>query len=517
MKAALKTILLVLAGAGLMALLVANPMGWRLLAPFQGLGGGGVHATEAGGGHDGLWTCGMHPQVLSEEQGLCPICHMDLTPMASEEASQSQPAAEEWVCPVHPELIREDGPGTCPIDGRPLELGSVPAHDHDGQGWWTCPMHPEIVQDEPGACPICGMDLVYKEVEETQSAPSDEQGTVVTIDASVVQKMNVRTELAERGDVVRQLRTVGFFTYDEERMVTVTMKFEGFIEKTHVSYVGQRVLRGAPLFEIYSRELVQTQQELLSALDYAERLTGADEDTRRRAQGLVDAGRQRLAWWDITESQVRRIEETGEIRRTLTVTAPTSGIVMRRPSGLEGMAVRPGSEVLHLADVSRLWLNAEVYEDQLAWIGVGTEARVELEAFPGLELTGRVQFIDPEVTERTRAVAVTLAIPNEDGLLKVGMWATVRFESALARQAVTVPSQAVLRTGERNVVVVDLGGGRFAPRPVQLGSEGKGRVEIRSGISAGERIVTSAQFLIDSESTLREAVQKMVAERRARD
>lgn len=517
MKSLLKAALLLLAGAGLMALLVANPFGWPILSPLQGLAGGAT--SEAGtAGHDGLWTCGMHPQVISEGQGLCPICHMDLTPLAAAPGPQSQPAdAPAWDCPEHPELISEPEAGDCPICGRELVRDEAGLHAHEVESWWTCPMHPEIVDDEPGSCPICGMDLVLKRAEGERSDPAGAQGAVVTIDAGFVQKMNVRTELAQRGDVRRQLRTVGSFAYDEERMITVTMKFAGFIEKAHVSYVGQHVRRGDPLFEIYSRELVQTQQELLSALDYSRRLAGADEDTRRRALSLVEASRQRLAWWDITGEQVRRIESEGEIRRTLTITAPASGIVMRRPSGLEGMAVQAGSEVLHLADVSSLWLNTEVYEDQLAWIDVGTEARVALEAFPGLELTGRVQFIDPEVTEKTRTVAVTLAIPNPDRSLRVGMWATVRFETTLARGAVTVPSQSVLRTGERNVVVVDLGDGRFAPREVQLGPEGEGRVQVSSGLSAGTRIVTSAQFLIDSESTLREAVLKMVAERRARD
>ncbi len=513
MKSVLKATLFLLAGAGLMALLVANPLGWQLLAPLQGLAGDEAHAPHEG--ESGLWTCGMHPQVISDEPGSCPICHMDLTPMAAETAPQSRPTADNWVCPVHFALISEEGPGECPIDARPLVRESELEHDHQGEGWWTCPMHPDVVEDEAGACPICGMDLGVKKAAGVQTAPSGGQAAVVTIDPGIVQQMNVRTELAERGDIVRQLRTVGSFAYDEERMVTVTTKFEGFIEKSHVSHVGQRVRRGTPLFEIYSRQLVQTQQELLSALHYAERLSGADEDTRRRAQGLVEAARQRLAWWDITEAQIRHIEERGEVRRTLTITSPVSGIVMRKPSGLEGMAVRPGSEVLHLADVSTLWLNTEVYEDQLAWIDVGTEASVRLEAYPDLELTGRVQFIDPEVTEQTRTVAVTLAIKNPDGRLKVGMWATVRFETALALATVTVPSQAVLRTGERNVVVVALGGGRFAPREVQLGPEGEGRIAIRSGLVAGEELVTSAQFLIDSESNLRAAVQELVATRHA--
>ena len=513
MKTAGKSLVLVLLGAGLAAFLFANPFDWSALAPLQRLVGGAP--ATAGGPDARLYTCGMHPQVIHEGPGTCPICQMDLTPLADAGGARSQPAAEEWVCPKHSDTIREDEAGECPICGRALVLEGDEGHGHSADGWWTCPMHPQIVQDEPGSCPICGMDLVWKEPEPAPAPPArGVRGTVVTIDPGVIQNMNVRTTEAERGDVVRQLRTVGSFAYDQDRMVTVTTKFEGWIEKAHVSYVGEKVRRGQPLFEIYSRELVQTQQELLSARQYARRLAGAEPATRERAEGLVAAARQRLRYWDITEEQVRRIEESGELRRTLTITSPVSGIVMRRPSGLDGMAVRPGMEVLHLADVSTLWLETEIYEDQLAWIDVGTPAEVTLDAYPGLELTGRVQFVDPEVTEKTRTVAVTLAIPNPKDRLKVGMWANVQFETALAKDVVVVPSQAVLRTGERNVVVVALGGGRFEPREVKLGPEGEGRVSVRSGLEAGTEIVTSAQFLIDSESSLREAVQKMIAERR---
>ena len=274
MKTAVKSLALVLAGAGLAAVLFANPFDWAALAPLQRLAGGGGAATAGGDEEAGLYTCGMHPQVLNEGPGTCPICQMDLTPLAeSGDDAHAHAAGETWVCPKHSETIREDEAGECPICGRELVLEG---HDHEpragGEGWWTCPMHPQIVEDEPGSCPICGMDLVWKEAESTpQTARSGGRGAVVTIDPGVIQNMNVRTTEAERGDVVRQLRTVGSFAYDQDRMVTVTTKFEGWIEKAHVSYVGEKVRRGQPLFEIYSRELVQTQQELLSALTYAQR------------------------------------------------------------------------------------------------------------------------------------------------------------------------------------------------------------------------------------------------------
>jgi RND family efflux transporter MFP subunit len=269
------------------------------------------------------------------------------------------------------------------------------------------------------------------------------------------------------------------------------------------------------LFEIYAPELVQTEQELLSALRYATSLSSAPGETRRRAEALLDAARQRFAYWDISPDQVRRLEETGEVFRTLQVKAPVSGIVMKRMPGLEGMAVRPGMELLHIADLSDLWLTVEIFEDQLPWLNVGSEATVNLTYFPGETFRGRVRYIEPEVSEKTRTVQLTLEVPNPGGKLRVGMYATVVFKPMVVKNALTVPSEAVIRTGQRDLVVVDLGGGRFAPREVTLGPSGNGIVQVLDGLKEGDEIVTSSQFLIDSESNLREAIQKMITEKRA--
>jgi RND family efflux transporter MFP subunit len=427
----------------------------------------------------GLWTCPMHPDVIRSEQGQCPVCGMDLVPMA-DDGMASDPAAT----------------------------------DHDAAELWTCPMHPGILEPEPGQCPICGMDLVptRSEADEPPTAAAGaRQGATVRIDPTVVQNMNVTTETVVRRDISRGIRTVGYLDYDEDHMVTVTTKFPGYVEKVHVNYLGQPVTKGDPLFDVFAPDLVQTQQELLSAMAYARRLADAPDDARRRAESLVDAARQRLGYWDITDDQVRALEERGEIVRTLTVVAPASGLVMKRMHGLEGMRVQPGMDVIHIAGLDPLWLTVEVYEGQLPWIGDGTPATVTLTYFPGEVFRGRVRYVEPEVSETTRTLQLTLEVPNPGRRLRVGMYATVVFEPVLVPDAVTAPSQAVLRTGTRNVVVIALGDGRFAPRDVVLGREGEGYVQILEGLEAGERIVTSAQFLIDSESNLREAVRKMAA------
>jgi RND family efflux transporter MFP subunit len=296
-------------------------------------------------------------------------------------------------------------------------------------------------------------------------------------------------------------------------MVSITTKFSGWVEKVHVNYVGEMVTAGQPLFEIYSPELVQTEQELLSALDYARRIGSAPEDVRGRAEGLVDAARTRLSYWDITPEQVQRLEQEGKVVRTLTVTAPTSGVVMMRMPGLEGMSVRPGMELFHIADVKSLLLKVEVFEGQLAFVDVGSRADVSLSYFPGKEFVGAVRFIEPEVSEKTRSIALLLEVPNSNGKLKAGMFATVVFEPVISRGAVTVPRLAVIRTGERDVVILQTEPGRFVPRAVRVGHEGLISTEILEGVEEGDLIVTSAQFLIDSESSLQAAIQKMIASR----
>jgi Cu(I)/Ag(I) efflux system membrane fusion protein/cobalt-zinc-cadmium efflux system membrane fusion protein len=425
-----------------------------------------------------LWTCGMHPNVIQDEPGTCPICQMDLVPLRHEPTpSATKPAATAW----------------------------------------TCPMHNLISEPEAGECPICGMDLVPVVGADAhaehggRSAAGD--GPEVTIDRSMVQKMNVRFAEVERRDLMRRIATVGNLDYDEERMVSVTTRYSGFIEKVFANHVGQPVRRGDPLFEVYSPELVQTQRELISALSYAKRFHQPSTDVRARAEALVEAARTRLEYWEIPADRIAEIEATGEIHRTLTVFAPSDGVVMQRMHGLDGMAISPGMELLHIVDLGSLWLRAEVFEHQLPWLGIGSMAEVTFDYMPGEAFSGRVRYIEPEVSPETRTVTLTLEVPNTSGKLRVGMFATVNFAQVEVAGALTIPSQAVIRSGTRNIAVVDLGMGRFAPREVVLGAEADGFVEVIDGLANGDRIVVSAQFLIDSESNLRAAIGSLLANR----
>lgn len=467
----------------------------------------GFHQNEMVS-ESGLWTCGMHPEVIQDEPGQCPICHMDLVPVAADDISTNTMSGE----------ASDPLAGVMMGDGNSTEDHA--GHDHGPL--YTCPMHPQVLEDEPGNCPICGMKLVPAEVDSTGTAGATARGerAEVTLGSGVIQRMNVKSELVVRQDLVREIRTVGYLDYDQGKMVTVTPKLSGFVEKAYVHYVGEPVRRGQPLYEIYSPELVQTQQELLSARDYARRMAQAPEATRQRAEALLEATRRRLAAWDIRPAQVARIEESGQVLHALTITSPASGLVMKRMPGLEGSAISPGMELFHIANLDSLWLSVEVFEDQLPWLREGARARVTLSYFPGETFTGQVRYVEPQVSETTRTVGLRLAVPNPKGQLRAGMYATVVFDPVAAEDVLVVPSLAVLRTGERNLVVADLGEGRFQPREVDLGLEGRGQggqgvVQVLRGLEEGERVVTSAQFLIDSESNLREAIQKLLAAKRA--
>ncbi len=427
-----------------------------------------------------IWSCGMHSHVLEHEPGPCPICGMAMVRVGASPPSGTVAAAETGVR----EIV-----------------------------FYRNPMDPAIISPVPAKDEM-GMDYVPVFADEADRAMG--AGTTVEIDPAVVQNMNVRTAAVERRDLLHDIRTVGYLEYDQERMVTVTTKYSGWVERVYVNHVGEPVRRGQRLFEMYSPDLVQTQQELLSAIEYADSLAGAPE-ARRRAEALVDAGRTRLRYWDISNEQIARLEERGEISRTLDVVAPSGGLVMKRLPGLEGMAVKPGMEAFHIADLSSLWLSVEVFEDQVAWIRTGTLADVTFTYFPGEALRGTVGFIEPEFSEKTRTLRVKLEMPNPSGRLRAGMFATVLFRPLAARGALTVPSLAVLRTGQRDVVVIDEGEGRFSPRAVTLGHQSSGWAEVLEGLAEGDRVVTSAQFLIDSEANLQAAIRKMLAQREGGD
>lgn len=309
--------------------------------------------------------------------------------------------------------------------------------------------------------------------------------------------------------LTREVRAVGTVTYDERRLVSLNPKIEGWVEQLFVDYTGARVRRGQPMLRVYSPAMVAAQEELLLARRLLDRTADAP-DTRAaaNAEALLEAARRRLAYWDVPEDEIRRIEETGEPRKALMLRAPASGVVVEKHAQ-EGARVMPGTPLYHIADLSTVWVEAEVFERDLSLVREGQEATVALEAYPGETFAGLVTYVYPTVSMEARTARVRLEIPNAGGLLKPGMYATVRLSAPAAGPAVTVPRTAVLNTGERSIVFVRRAGGALAPREVRTGLTAGDRVAVLEGLEAGETVVSSAAFLIDAESSLGAAMRAM--------
>jgi Cu(I)/Ag(I) efflux system membrane fusion protein/cobalt-zinc-cadmium efflux system membrane fusion protein len=337
-------------------------------------------------------------------------------------------------------------------------------------------------------------------------------GGGVRIDPALVQSMGVRTAAVERRDLSREVRAVGRVAYDERRVDHVHTKVQGWIEKLYVEYVGELVERGQPIAEIYSPELVSTQEELLQAARYRDQTAESPfEDVVESGEALFRASKRRLELWDIPDRDVRRLLETGRVRKNLTLYAPGPGAVVDLMAR-EGMEVDPNMRLYTIADLSHIWVYADVYEYELPWVEVGQRGVAELSYLPAKRFEGEVTYVYPFLDPKTRTARVRLEFDNPDLLLKPDMFANVTIDTRTQEDVLVVPSEAILRSGQRTLAIVALGEGRFDPRPVELGIDGgEGLVEVTEGLREGERVVTSGQFLIDSESRLREAVQKLSA------
>jgi len=364
---------------------------------------------------------------------------------------------------------------------------------------YTCGMHPWIIQDHPGNCPICGMKLEPVHKTASTSAPLA-ASSAIALDPATIQMMNLQTTEITRGPLRRTIRTVGTIDYNETALADVTTKFKGWIEKLDVDATGQLVHRGEPLFEIYSPELYSAEAEYLAVLN-------STNDSS--ALALREAALDKLKFFDISDAQIAGLEKAREARKTLQILAPTDGFVIEK-GVVQGQMVDAGMKLYQLADLGIVWVLAQVYEQDLPYVQLGQEATVKLASLPDREFRGRVTYVYPNVDEKTRTARVRLEFENPGYFLKPGMFVSVQIASELDPSAVLVPDSAVLRSGERNTVFVALSGGKFDPRTVVLGPEGeRDTVEVTSGLQAGERVVTSGQFMLDSESQLREAIQKM--------
>ncbi|MEE8129147.1 MAG: FixH family protein [Vicinamibacterales bacterium] len=328
----------------------------------------------------------------------------------------------------------------------------------------------------------------------------------VYIDPRRQQLIGVRTAPAERRTLTKQIRAVGTVRYDETRLADVNVKVAGWIEELYVDYTGQLIEVGQPLFMIYSPELLTTQQEYLLALESRAQLRESQiADVRVYADRLVDAARQRLVLWDLPPDEIQSLEDRGETQRTMLFRAPVGGFVIEKRV-VQGQHVLPGMSLYTVADLSAVWVEADVYEEDVPLVREGAWATVTMDAYPGEVFRGQVTYIYPYVEERTRTVRVRFAFPNPRGRLKPGMYANVALDATFG-EGVVVPTNAVLDSGDQQHVFVSQGDGYFEPRPVVIGRRLGETIQILEGLEGGELVATSATFFIDSESQLRAALQ----------
>jgi Cu(I)/Ag(I) efflux system membrane fusion protein len=417
--------------------------------------GAGLTAAEP------LWTCGMHPQIIRKEPGNCPICAMKLQPVRNNSvgsAKAATPAGERTVKYYKSTMI-------------PGQISQKPAKD------------------------TMGMDMVPVYDSEDTSAENN-----IQIDAATTQRMNLKTALVERGPVKRSFRTVGVVAYNEEGFHDITTKYDGWIEKLHVNTTWAVVKAGDPLFDIYSPDLYNAQLNYLVAMRNGGSTGGP----------LIRAALARLQLFDLPEDFVSEITRTGAAQHTYTFRAPAEGVVIEKMA-VAGQMIKAGEKIFRLADLSTIWVLAQLYEKDLPFVSAGQSAEVGTSYGLPHTFQGKVQLVVPQFDDQTRTATARILLANHDLYLRPGMFTDVRFTAELAASAVLVPDSAVLRSGERDTVFIAREGGSFEPRNVTLGSRSDGNFyEVLSGLAVGDRVVTSGQFMLDSESQLREAIQKML-------
>lgn len=360
---------------------------------------------------------------------------------------------------------------------------------------------------QPAAETIDGRDHSGHETGSAQ--PEAQEPQVVHLSDEQARRLGVAFGRVEVRSLNKTIRTVGYVSAAESRMHWIAPKIGGWIEKLYVDFTGDWVRRGQPLIELYSPELVTAQEELILARNLQLSLASSSiSEVREAADTLLNSARQRLEYWDISEEQIREIEQTGETRRTLTLESPWSGIVMEKKV-LSGSAIRAGQPLYMIADLSEVWIETEFYEADLAVITEGQQVEVSVAAYPGENFSGRLEYVYPTLEERTRTLKARVAVRNDRNRLKPGLYATVWLNAKVADSALVVPASAVVQTGERQMVFVALPDGMLEPRSVKLGQRADDWVIVLGGLEADERVVNSATFLIDSESNLGSALAAM--------
>ena len=366
---------------------------------------------------------------------------------------------------------------------------------------YICPMHPQIIQQRKGSCPICGMDLVRKTPAAENAAPAE-----VKLSADVIQKMGVRTATVNKGPLWKFIKTVGYVGYNERRLSTVSTRTYGWVENLGVRTVGREVKKGQLLLELYSPDFLETQKAFIEAQKKDKSGTLKKYGARQESVGPRDY----LRYLQISESLANEIARSGKTRHRIPIYAPQHGTIIRHEIK-KHMFVEPDYPMFVIADLTSVWIEVDIYEHQLDWIQLGLPTEIEVQALPGQRWQGQLTYIYPELDPRTRTLKVRLLVNNPDRKLKPNMFAQVSIYGGPKKDVLMIPREALIVTGQRESVVVDLGEGRFKPVNVTTGMRSKGQVEVLKGLKQGQRIVVSGQFLIDSEANLQASFRRFGA------
>ncbi|OGU54587.1 MAG: efflux transporter periplasmic adaptor subunit [Ignavibacteria bacterium RBG_13_36_8] len=412
-------------------------------------------------GEKQLYTCGMHPQIISDEPGNCPICEMKLVPIKSNNVS---------------------------VGGRKIL-------------YWRAPMDPNEIYEKPGKSKM-GMDLV--------PVYEDEAGAegIVRIDPVVEQNMNLKTEAVMKKNLSQNVITNGVLKTDETREYIVTTRVDGWVQKLYVNYTGQKVRNGDKLMDIYSPELLSAEQEYLTALSYRSSINNSSlKDIQKSGNELVDNAYKKLQLLEMSDSEIEKLKNTKELKTYVTLYAQKSGTVVEKKI-IEGEKIKAGEPLLHITDLSNLWLTADIYEYELSKINLGASAKIKYNFMQGKTFSGKVSFIYPTIESKSRTARIRIDVANTNGELKPEMFANVEIHGRDLGETLVVPESSVLRSGTKDMVILSLGGGKFKPQGIHLGGYSDGYYQVLKGLNEGDKVVTSAQFLIDSESNLKAAVSQ---------
>lgn len=407
-----------------------------------------------------LYTCGMHPDIISDEPGNCPICEMKLTPLKSKKSGEKK---ERTVL------------------------------------YWVAPMDPNERYDSPGKSAM-GMDLVPVYEDEVAG------GGIVEIDPVTAQNMNVKIAEVESGILSKQITTNGLLKTDETREYHVNARTDGWVEKLYVNYTGQKIKKGDKLLEIYSPKLISAQKEYLAALKYRDKLSSSSiKNVASGGEALIAAAYEKLVFFGMSYPEIFELENNGTVKEFVSIVSPIDGTVLNK-NVVEGQKIKPGEQLFHIANLNKIWVIADIYENEINSLAIGDNAVITIPGYYGEQFPGKITFIYPTVDNKTHTVKVRIELSNISDKLKPGMVADVAIKGESSNSGPIIPESAVIRSGKNNVAIVALGEGKFKPVNVTLGLYADSKFRVTDGLAPGMKVVTSAQFLIDSESNLKEAL-----------